>query len=118
MSRLDRLLLAAGAAAVLVGVLYVATALAQSPQDLQRQIDRLQMQVDSLSDDARARERAEAQKLQALHERLAATEREMELNRRVIWGFIVMLLGNFGVSGLTLHRVSRLWNHAPRREGE
>jgi cell division protein FtsB len=93
MSRLDRLLLVAATAAVLVGVLYVATVLAQSPSDLQRQIDRLQVQVDNL---------------QALRERVAAAEREIELNRKVVWGFLAMLAGNFAVSGLTLQRVTRI----------
>ncbi len=103
MSRLDRLVLIAAAAAVLVGVIYVTTVLAQSPQDLQRQIDRLQVQVDGL---------------QALRERVAAAEREIELNRRVIWGFLVMLVGNFAVSGMTLQRVTRIrLNHDSRPGG-
>ena len=92
----ERLLLIAAAILVLVGVVYVGRVLAQSPQDLQRQIDRLQVQVDSL---------------QALRERVAAAEREIELNRKVIWGFLTMLVGNFVVSGLTLQRVTRIRTH-------
>jgi hypothetical protein len=93
MRRLDQLLSIAATAVVLVGAIYVTAVLAQSMQDLQRQIDRLQVQVDSL---------------QALRERVAAAEREIELNRKVIWGFLTMLAGNFVVSGLTLQRVTRI----------
>jgi hypothetical protein len=108
MSAVERLLLATSVVVILVGVIYVGQVLAQSPQELQRQIDRLQNQVDGMLADGRARERDDAQRLQVLHERIAALERETELNRKVIWGFISMLIGNFGVSALTLQRVSRL----------
>jgi hypothetical protein len=96
MNRLDRLLFIAACVTVVVGVIYVTAVLAQTPQDLQRQIDRLQVQVDSL---------------QALRERVAAAEREIELTRRIIWGFLTMLVGNFVVSGLTLQRVTRIRPH-------
>jgi len=103
MNRLDRLLLIAAAVTVLVGVIYVAAVMAQTPQDLQRQIDRLQVQVDGL---------------QALRERVAAAEREIELNRKVIWGFLAVLIGNFTVSGLTLQRVTRIRPNNNRPGGQ
>jgi hypothetical protein len=103
MTTVDRLVLMVAVAAVLLGVLYVGHALAQPQQDLQRQIDRLQVQVDNL---------------QALRERVAAAEREIELNRKVVWGFLSVLVGNFAVSGLTLQQVARIRrDHNGRPEG-
>ncbi|MGQ0572482.1 MAG: hypothetical protein ACT4P5_23485 [Armatimonadota bacterium] len=73
-------------------------AMAQAPEDLQRQIDRLERRLDVI-DVQSARLHLDG------FTRLAAAERELELNRRIIYGMALPLIGQLILSFLLLRKV-------------
>lgn len=117
MSQVERLGATVALVAILSGIAVMVAAIvvpgaasAQSVNDLQRQIDRLERQLDQ------ANLRTETTQLEALRirvdlaSRVAAIEREMDLNRRIIYGMALPILGQLVVSFLTLRRLERTPN--------
>lgn len=85
---------------------------AQTPEDLQRQIGRLQMELDTLDTKLDAQQAENVRIRLAGFERLAAVEREIDLTRRITFGLMLPLLGNLVLSGLALRGITRR-NHIP-----
>ncbi len=91
---------ALGAALMIAAVLIlIHTAYAQppTPDDLQRQIHRLSADLDRLEAEVKQEQVDNARIRLDGFSRLAALEREVTLNRNIVWGVVAGLLGNFFV---------------------
>jgi hypothetical protein len=102
MNTIQRVIATGGILAGLAGVMMLmlaASVPAQTPEDLQRQLDRAERGLESL--------RAEQYRMSVdIFSRLSAVERETEINRYVIYGLGGGLLMQVVISGLTLRKIN------------
>lgn len=102
MNTIQRVIATGGILAGLAGVvilMFAASLPAQTPEDLQRQIERADRSLESL--------RAEQYRMSVdIFSRLSAVERETEINRYVIYGLGGGVLMQLVVSGLTLRKLN------------
>lgn len=94
----------------LAGLIILSSAMwapAQTPEDLQRQIHRLQMELDQLDKQLDEQQAENVRIRLSGFERLAAVEREIDLTRRITFGLALPLIGNLLLSGLALRGIVR-----------
>lgn len=111
---MERLVATVGLGLMMAGILLLvfgAAGYAQSitdlqRQDLQRQLDRLQLELDRVGAAIQRIDQENERVRRGGFERLAAVEREMELNRRLIYGMALPLVGQVVMSILTWRRIN------------
>lgn len=107
---LMRPLIAVAIGVSMVGVIILSSPMwapAQTPEDLQRQIQRLQAELDQLDKQLDEQQAENVRIRLSGFERLAAVEREIDLTRRITFGLALPLIGNLLLSGLALRGIVR-----------
>lgn len=87
---------------------FSAGAYAQSEGDIQRQIDRLRTELDRLQIQVESGQATSNQRALEGFARLSAVEREVELNRMIVFGTAAGFLVNAILAGLTFRRTMRI----------
>ena len=101
--------IAAGVLTVLaVLAFFSADAQAQENGDVQRQIDRIRTELDRLQIQVEGSQATSNQRALEGFARLAAVEREVELNRMIVFGTAAGFLVNAILAGLTFRRTARI----------